>query len=250
MKKITITLITLYIIIFITLSCKKNKQVEVQEYSQKLGLYNSDKKITTLSNLTRVLGITSLDRQSIDYNSVEYKFTGGQRKINNYSINLNEAVFTYSLDKNGTINIKLNNKDKIVSLSINSIKKTIFYKEKNILLSESNSKVELTEVDNSDISIAVSLLLELTDPEIKRLSPLGKSNDKNIVTHSTTCEYALSSWYTTKSRSESAIASHTQSYLKSHPDCHTIYGVDTGCLWGDFGCVSVQAVECHGASCN
>ena len=77
------------------------------------------KKITTLSNLTRVLGITSLDRQSIDYNSVEYKFTGGQRKINNYSINLNEAVFTYSLDKNGTINIKLNNKDLSFYLILN-----------------------------------------------------------------------------------------------------------------------------------
>ena len=47
-----------------------------------------------------------------------------------------------------------------------------------------------------------------------------------------------------------AIAKDINSFLKSHPDCHTIYGVATGCLWGDFGCVSVQAVECRGAFCN
>lgn len=148
------------------------------------------------------------------------------------------------------INIILDRKDKVVSLLINSIDKSIFYKEKQILLSEKSSKFELHEEDNSDISIAVSLLLELTDPEIKRFNPSVKSQESSIGTLSVSCEYALSSWYTTKSRSVSAIARHTKSFLKSHPDCHTIYGVDTGCLWGDFGCVSVQAVECHGASCN
>jgi hypothetical protein len=179
---------------------------------------------------------------------VSYKLEANQIRINNTLINLNDANYIYSID-NDYINIKMNSGNKNVTLILNNNDKSIFYKEKNILLKANQRYNDISESDNADISIAMAILIELTNKKITRYD-FTKENYNTVKVQSASCEKTLVSIDYTESRVSARIENLTNSYLSSHKDCHTIYGVDTGCLWGDYGCVATQSISCSGASCN
>lgn len=64
------------------------------------------------------------------------------------------------------------------------------------------------------------------------------------------CRRTIVSIQDRRSSAISTVEAITIGFLRNHPDCRRRFGVDSGCLWGDYLCIATQEIECTGGGCN
>jgi hypothetical protein len=94
----------------------------------------------------------------------------------------------------------------------------------------------LTLEEQTDIALTIALYNEVTSPDLERV-PIPIDN-------SLVCKRTAISVRLTKTASIDHLNGFVDSYLGSHRNCTRLHGVDSGCMWGDYGCVSTQQIQC------
>lgn len=228
--------------------------------SPTLNLVTNDVNIRNLTNLSRSLGITSLERIYDDVSSARFI-------VNSVPTD----VLTYQILTNGHVNLILVKQNSYYNVLLDPLKKAITYRtdDKNPYI-EFNHENTLSVSNTSELGavVLISLFIELTKENIDRYNDnmnrisLDHSNDKPYQTSSglsmstrqiyalASCDRTIVSIRNSKSASEHHVAEAVTDFLEDHEDCQTIYGVDTGCLWGDYICISSQSIRCSGATCD
>ena len=207
-------------------------------------LVSKQSSITELSAFARLLGVVEIRRTSLIKNKAVFSLHAHSIKLNGIDVNLNKAQFELTLLDSTLTVISLSNQNEKFSIRFNKRMNEITYVEKSFDL-KNKSTDDLSKDEQAMLSQIICIYTELTNPNIVRKAP--KSDNNQVLA---SCYYVASSFRYTKSSSVGHLNAFVDSYLASHKDCHKVFGVDSGCLWGDYGCVSTQEIHCHGASCN
>lgn len=64
------------------------------------------------------------------------------------------------------------------------------------------------------------------------------------------CEHTAVSVRERRSVSEEKVQNMIDKYVAEHDDCKQSGGVDSACVLGDFGCISVGGIECEESDCD
>lgn len=72
----------------------------------------------------------------------------------------------------------------------------------------------------------------------------------NITEGGKVCDRIIASIRISRSNAIGHLNSAVKNFLSQHSDCHTVYGVDSGCLWEDYLCVASQSIQCNGGGCD
>lgn len=115
------------------------------------------------------------------------------------------------------------------------------------LLVQNNS---LNNIEETKLLIVLILFNEVSRSESGLLIRKGKSSSNLRTTVLASCSRTIMALRTTKSRAMAYITSATNDFIKAHPDCKKVFGIDSGCLWGDYGCVATQELSCSGGGCD
>lgn len=189
-------------------------------------LINDQKKLTVLTRATQSFGIRELNQTSYKGSMVSYSFVGGN--------------FTYKQLAEKKIQLVLRKGMETVTLTCD--KKTIIYEEKGQdLLAESTPQHRTTiqplSIDEqTNVAMTFSLYNELTNTDLVReIIPA----DNPLM-----CRMTAVSIRITRSASIDHLNHFVDTYLSSHPKCSRLHGVDTGTLWGDYGAISTQQIQC------
>jgi hypothetical protein len=208
------------------------------------------KNITTLSKFSTLIGLYQIEQKELTNKRGVFVLKAAAKNINNNQINLNGSEFVIEAKPDYSILISLNNKDEKFSLLFNKEIKTVTFLEKNINMSN-NSIMSLSNSDENKLVQIVCLYNELTNPDIVRNQiKLDKPSSAIANKAYYTCTYTAASFRSSRSSATYHVNKFVNTYLSTHTDCKRLYGVDAGCLWGDYGCVATQEIECNGASCN
>jgi hypothetical protein len=100
---------------------------------------------------------------------------------------------------------------------------------------------------NPKFELQIFVLLSIFD-EIKN-PKLPENTNEYEQRKADPCMRTIVSFRTTKSKAEYYVNSAVNAYIKAHPDCSRAYGLDSGCIWGDYGCVATQEILCTGGGC-
>jgi hypothetical protein len=219
--KYYLAIVSITILSLTYFACKKSEQEGPKVY-----LINEQKKLTVLTRATQSFGIRELNQVYYTPNLVTYAFTGG--------------TFTYNQIAANKMQLILQKGSKKVTLTCD--KKTMIYEEReqDLLaqpLPNARSIDEPLPIDDqTDIAMTIALYNELTAIDLERV-PVRI--DDNLV-----CNKTAISIRVTKTASIDHLNAFVDSYLGSHSNCSRLHGVDSGCLWGDYGCISTQQIQC------
>ncbi len=174
-----------------------------------------------------------------------YKIIASSKIVNNYEINLNEITFELTDLKN----------DFLLSLtSISNIDVLQSFPETKIKLSNNSiidvntntiiSNEELESNEKLSVQVLVSLIIfnEIKNPDLIK-------NSDEFLSKAKACDRTIAHIGTTKSGSTAAVTTATNTFILANPDCSTVGGVDSGCIWGDYGCIATQEIHCTGGGC-
>ena len=223
-------------------SCSKQTAPHVD-----LNLVHKAPVITNLAKFTRALGIKSIERISpLIGNEVEFKLNGGFRNLNGATVQTAGATLAYKLEPDESVALSFSNESTVAALLINSREKT-FKLDYNGQLYEAASVEQLNDNQIAMLSLLSVVYLELTDKSLPRS---GKDKDvQDIKSEDFNCRKTVVSFRKTRSSASENVGTFAKTFIKTHPDCKLIYGVDSGCLWEDYGCFATQELECTGNSC-
>lgn len=231
-----------FVLSIIVFSCSKQAAPHVD-----LNLAHEASLITNLAKFTRALGIESIERISpLIGNVVEFRLNGGFRNLNGATVHTAGATLAYKLGPDESISLSFSNESISSALQINSREKT-FKLNYNGQHYDAASVEQLNDNQIAMLSLLTIAYLELTDKSLPRLE---KDKDaQNIKTEDYKCRKTVVSFRTTRSSASENVSNFAKTFIKTHPDCRLIYGVDSGCLWEDYGCFATQELECTGNSC-
>jgi len=223
----------LFIIFAILIACNKPRPE-----AETVHLVNSESSITKLSRPTQRFGIGRLDQISRTRNKVIYAFSGQVT-----------GTFTYEQQTENQLRLILQKGSNTTTLICNKVKKNMIYEEKGIDLLAENSgaasmreaSLELSLEEQTEIANTLTLYNELTMEDLERVDvdlDLDLDLDRRL------CRRTAISVRISKSSSVDHLNSFVDNYLGSHRLCSREHGVDSGCLWGDYACVSTQSIVC------
>lgn len=202
-------------------ACKKSAPI-----TPAVHLINDQKKLTILTRATQNFGIRELIQTHYTGDVVTYAFTDG--------------TFTYQQIAENKMQLTLRKANRTVTLTCD--KKSMIYEEKgqDLMMQPSpqsrSIEAPLSIEEQTDIALTIALYNELTAIDLERVQ-LPKDNRL-------LCKRTAISIRLTKSASVDHLNAFVDNYLGSHSNCSRLHGVDTGCLWGDYGCVSTQQIQC------
>lgn len=189
-------------------------------------------------------------------NNGEYKLYGCQKIINDTYANLENYIVKLKLDSDGY---------EILSLINPEYKELDFkfaFKDCKIIDFKTKKVVDenyLSDSDKNNLVFIISVIYteikkneftkEFKSVTSKHFNDILIEARQDINTRSA-CNRTISSIQYTRSRTEASLILTTRNFLSSHTDCRHIYGMDSGCLWGDYGCVATQEIECSGSTCS
>lgn len=233
-------------------SCSKQSAPHVD-----LNLAHEASLITNLAKVTRALGIESIERISpLIGNVIEFRLNGGFRNLNGATVETAGATLKYKLEPDESITLSFSNENISSALLINSREKT-FQLDYNGQLYDAASVEQLNDNQIAMLSLLTVAYLELTDKSLPRFqkaetvadvaNPGMDGADPGLDDFN--CRKTAVSFRTSRSSASEHVTKFANDYIKTHPDCRKIYGVDAGCLWEDYGCMATQEIECTGSSC-
>lgn len=234
-------------------SCKKNHPEPPIIISENNGL----SKITTSVgvNLISQIGdddIYLINSKLKEINNVSLDLNNGKfiiKKIgDNFNIELitkNNGRYSYVLENKSKSIIRLNNKKNSPDIAENKNESTFLVISMIIFNDIMNKKENIPLVNKPEKN---NISLQNPNPQI-----LFGNNLKSFVDEGGSgggCERTIISLRTTETRAISHVNSATDEFLKEHKDCKRIYGIDSGCIWGGYGCIATQSITCTGGGCN
>lgn len=224
-------------------SCKKNEKVNPLE--------NKNLEITSdLPSLSDIIGISSItDKNQINSLEKTYQLFGVKKILNNYFVNLDSAFLKIKNIKDGIVlELQINNqisKSKLV-FKINSLTKNIIDLDNYEMVNQSYLDNELNHVK---ALVIMSLYQEISRPNSNKINASFKSEEfsPNLAAG---CDRTLATLSDTRSGAIDGLKTSVDNFLTKNKDCVRVYGIDSGCLWGDYLCVATQAIRCSGTGCN
>ncbi|MGV3764870.1 MAG: hypothetical protein ACO1NW_02015 [Chitinophagaceae bacterium] len=177
---------------------------------------------------------------------VQFRLSGGFKNLNGATVKTEGATLEYRLEPDESIALSFSNEKITSALLVNS-------REKSFKLKYDGQLYDAASVDwlNDNQIAMLSLLtvayLELTDKSLPRLEKDKDAQD--IKSEDFNCRKTVVSFRKTRSSASENVGTFAKTFIKTHPDCKLIYGVDSGCLWEDYGCFATQELECTGNSC-
>jgi len=163
--------------------------------------------------------------------------------INGFDVNLNNAKFAIE-SKGAQTRLTLTiEQSSSIQLDLRNEYKQIYY-------AGSNSPIKfesLSEKEATRIMIALVLYNEMMNPGVERQVSKNRVGEPEL---NAGCDRTIMTIYSTRSAATDHLKTTTDQFLKAHPDCFKVHGVDSGCLWGDYGCVATQEIHCNGGGCD
>lgn len=187
-------------------------------------------------------------------NDTEYRLFGISATINENKINLNDFMVKVENSNEGSeiFTIYTNKKEEFCSYKFNNLE--IF----DIKLSKKVNNKYL-EFENNNLKALIMLLIysEIKSQEFLKFSQnkidetINEINAfESLTQRGGGCNRTITLIRYTESSAIYHVQQATQTFLEDHSDCSTLYGVDSGCLWGGYGCVATQQIHCSGSTCN
>ena len=201
------------------------------------------KSTDEVSALTAHLGITHIEPRNIEVNKISYIFSGEITNINTDEFNPNTKEMTIKQLKNGSHEVFF--KDGLTKLEFSKEKKQILvsFEGETVEFENLNFEEHPLYFENEVLTLFV-LYNEMTNEELYReLNVINKSVSLK------TCSFLALRFDSTRTLSDSGAEELAGEWLKSHSDCKALEGTSSGCIWGDFGCVSAVSIVCNGESC-
>ena len=110
-----------------------------------------------------------------------------------------------------------------------------YYEEKQVDIAADDAP-DLSIEEQTQLALAVTLYMEATSTDFPRSGePLGRITYK--------CAKTAVTFRKTRTEAVDKLNSFVDNYISTH-SCKRKYGIDSGCVWEDFLCVSVQQLEC------
>ena len=135
-----------------------------------------------------------------------------------------ERIYTVTSDNNGIRRIETNN-NRLLEFDL---------EQEKIIIKSPNPEVS----DFSDIYLIAYF--------INNSNSISLSNGRVF----DNCEHTAVSIRERKSVSEENVQNMIDEYVEEHEDCEQSGGVDSACVYGDFGCISVGGIECETSGCD
>lgn len=209
------------------------------------------------------MGINSILETSKNTSISTFEIIAKAKIINNIEFNLNLIKLNVKEDdKNINLILLVNEKlkysfilDKKTKLIYKSVNNRIisfenFVKDKKDETYFAIAMVLLDNIKNAGKNAVLNSKIENNNLSNPNNSPIGNKLSVLPEGEEGGCERTIMSIRTTESSAISHVNSATATYIEDHPDCKKIYGVDTGCLWGGYGCVATQSIKCTGGGCD
>lgn len=235
------------LLMFFIFSCSETQIINEEDITAKNPQFAKiDNYGNTVSNFAQELGITNFSTLVNTSNRKEIKISAFEKNINGFLVNLNSATVKISTNQGNSITsiqVILDNSKTIINFKL-------FDKDKSIIDEETKEKISkqfLKEKDKVRLYIALVIYNELYNPYLEKT---GFVNNTLSFRVKKSCEMTIMGIDYTKSSSVELCNNASNEFIKAHPDCKKMYSVDSGCLWGDYGCVSTQAITCTGGGCD
>jgi len=230
--------ILLIALIILSISCQKN---EIENEATLQGVIIT-KNTDEVSALTARLRITHIELKNIKVNMISYNFSGEITNFNTDEFNPNIKELTIRQLKDG--NHEVFYKDGLTKLEFSKDQKQILvsFEGETVEFENLNFEVYPRCYENEVLTLCV-LYNEMTNEELYR--------EPNIINKSacSKCSFLALRFDSTRTLSDSGAEELSKEWLKSHSDCEALKGTSSGCIWGDFGCISAVSIECNGKTC-
>ncbi len=215
-------------------TCTKQKEFD------KISLFKTNSGV---SQLLGNLGISSMKIISLNDQTAVYQLVASEFVLNDWKINLNGYIFSVNTVTEGY---------EVIFENSNSLKRVVFdfnKLKKNIQITED------TFSEEDDVHKGFKIFLRkqismLLFTEVLNTNTVPTTTIPRLVAPDGGCSRTILSVRTTKSSSIEAVNAATDAFIKAHPDCKKVHGVDSGCLWEDYACVSTQQINCSGGGCD
>jgi len=198
------------------------------------------------SSFSTYSGIDSIVKTSATLTTKSYRIVGGIKIVNNIAIGLDSAVFTITNNTSDyTIALSKSNIGTLTYVLDKSTKKV--YRKVGSTLTLIDANFLSSNLESTRFFASITIFSDVMNSDGADCILVGQG-----ATSKTTqsCDRTIVSLNSSKSASVGGCSSATNTFISAHPDCHTVYGVDSGCLWGDYMCVSSQAITCNGSGCD
>ena len=252
MKIVNCKISLICILFFFTISCKKNDVKPLMFLTKENGL----------SRLSAQLGIKAIGETENNIFSIK----ANSKVVNNIPFNLNETKLTILTDKNFYhLSLKIKTNENVFFALEKSTKKVYKVVKGNMIELENITNIK----DITYFTIAMSLFNDImtaketyskNNKDEQDIINDKQSNLKETFQNSKTsyidendaggCERTIVSIRSGESRAIAYVTAATDDFIKAHPDCKRIYGIDTGCVWGSYICIASQSIKCSGGGCN
>lgn len=226
----------------LSLSCTRNQSDDQ---------YLSNIRTTAKNSLARSLGVISIKQTSnstldiITFEILSYN----PIILNDYSVDLTMTQFKMIKykggiefyikkmgDKENSLNLhyKFGNDKSIVDLTNNKIVDDFYFNDTRLSTKLTLSIVLIDLLESNNFS-------EEMEDEFDNNYLYGRAEG---------CSRTITSIRYTRSSAEYHVNEATNTYLNENPGCERVYGVDSGCVWEDYGCVASQEIRCTGSGCD
>lgn len=98
----------------------------------------------------------------------------------------------------------------------------------------------LDKTDQTRVAIALVLYNEIASDNVVRTPPVTLSVPVGTLCGAFTAMY----FDYTKSSAVGGLNNFVNTVLIFNSNCSTVWGQDSGCVWGDYGCVATQSFDC------
>jgi hypothetical protein len=231
------------------IQCKKNDSPPIATQIQNnIPVVDTSQRITAISEFARKTGLEEMDRIAKTANSLTYQLHGVAAIVGHAPINLDLVKVTLTEEGNNRYTLSVTDPfHSVVTMEADELIHSIRYIEKNIYLNEAEKLNAVAYWEMDKLATALNVYRELMGRNVERKVWETKEEGKKLADG---CAYYAYSVSTNRSLAEGTVVRITRSWLAVHFDCKTEYGMDTGCLWGDFACVATQRIVCSGWSCS
>lgn len=192
------------------------------------------------SKWTQKVGVKSITYISTTNGVENFQLNAIEKNINGYSVNLNAANFSVKVvDSIITLKLAISGSP-IIEYTMNKNSKVVIDNSSSQIV---NDEYLLNDHNNTKFGLALSLY-DATfnpNPDLPAALPPGGGSG---------CDRTIMSFRKSRSFAEMRCSSAASAFCAAHPDCTTVAGVDSGCLWEDYCCVATQEIHCTGAGCS
>jgi hypothetical protein len=239
--------LVLFSLVILLFSCSTESVVQ----KDGIKILAASKESQFLSTFSTSLGIDTISMISNSSTIKIYGISGKKRNVNNINVNLDGAKFT--IETGGSeyklileLNEQYNNRKLIYSLDKLTKVITNLTNQEKLLVQNSN----LNNLEETKLLTVLTLFNEVRSSDSQTLTADVKKSISTREAKSQSCDRTIMSVRSTRSSAISNATTATNTFIKAHPDCHTVYGVDSGCIFEDYGCVATQSVSCSGGGCD